>query len=98
MMRADSGRMARKSWRNDCRGDLRQRTREFHAGRPTADDHEREQAPLRGFVGFTLGRFEREQHLAPDFQRIVQGLESGGSLAHSGCPKYACAAPVATIR
>ena len=28
-------------------------------------------------VGFTLGGFEREQNPAPDFQRIVQRLETG---------------------
>ena len=57
--------------------DFGERAREFHAGRPAADDDERQQAPLRLRIGLALGGFKRQQHAPPHLQRIVQRLETG---------------------
>ncbi len=57
--------------------DFGQRARQFDAGRPAADDDERQQALLRLRIGLALGGFERQEHPPPDLQRIVERLETG---------------------
>ena len=76
-MRADSGRMRRKSCTQRLPRDLRQRAGELDAGRSAADDDERQQAPLRVGIGLALGRLERQQHPPPDLERIVERLQPG---------------------
>ena len=57
--------------------DLGERAGQLDAGRPAADDDERQQPPLPAGVGFALGRFERQQHPPPHLERIVERLEAG---------------------
>ena len=75
-MRADSGRMRRKSWTQRLAGDFRERAGELDAGRPAADDDERQQAALPVGIRLALGGFERQQHPPPHLQRIVERLQS----------------------
>ena len=75
-MRADSGRMLRKSCAQRLARDLGERAGQLDAGRPAADDDERQQAALLRRVGLALGRLEREQHPPPHLERIVQRLQS----------------------
>src|SRR5437868_5687508 len=58
--------------RNFCK-----RSGELDASRSAADNHEREETPQLVRIGFALGRFIREQHLAPYLECIVQGFQSG---------------------
>ncbi len=68
-------------------GDLRERAPELDAGRPATDDHERQQPPLRGWIGFALRRLEGEEHAAPHLERIVQRLQAGRALGPLGVPE-----------
>ena len=60
---------------------LRNGTGELDAGRTAADNHERQQTPLVRGIALQLGPFERDEHTAPNRQRIVQGFQSGRPLA-----------------
>ena len=56
--------------------DLGERARHFDAGRPAADDDERQQRrPLRR-IALALGALERQQHAPPDLERILQRLQA----------------------
>ena len=57
--------------------DLGERAGELDAGRPGADDHEREQTALLVGIGLPLRRLERQQHAPPHLERIVERLEPG---------------------
>ena len=74
-MRADSGLDAAEVLAERLPRDLRERAGQLHAGRPAADDDERQQPALRRRIRFALGRFERQQHPPPHLQRIVERLE-----------------------
>ena len=75
-MRADSGWMLRKSSTQRLPRDFGERAGQFDAGRPAADDDERQQALLRVGIGLALGGLEGQQHPPPDLQRIVERLEA----------------------
>ena len=66
---------------------LRQRPGELDAGRPAADDDERQEAPPAVGIRLQLGLLERQEHPAPDRQRIVERLEARRPLRHSSWPK-----------
>ena len=78
--------------------DLGERAGELDAGRAAADDHEGQQPPLRGR---SVSR-SAASNASSTCRRISSASSSvfrpGARAAHSGWPKYACAAPVATIR
>src|SRR5690606_6520799 len=58
--------------------DLRQRPRDFNAGRATAHDHKGQVGVALDRVGFPLRALETEQHPPPDLLRILQTLEPWG--------------------
>ena len=79
--------------------DLGERAGQLDAGRPAADDDEGEQPALR--VRGSVSRSAASN--ASSTRRLISSASSsvlrpGARSAHSGWPKYACAAPVATIR
>ena len=77
---------------------LRERARHLDAGRPAADDDERQQRVRAGRIALPLRPLERQQHAAADVQRVLERFQSGRDRRHSSWPKYACVAPPATIR
>ncbi len=56
--------------------DLGECPRKLDAGRPSADDHEREQFTLPASIFLTLGALERDQDAPPDRDGILERLES----------------------
>ena len=78
--------------------DLGERAGELHAGRSAADDHKCQQPALQARVGLALCRFEREQHLPANLQRIVQRFQSRRALRPFGMTEIRVRGPVATIR
>jgi hypothetical protein len=57
-------------------GDLCKRSRELDAGRPAADDHEREQIALPPGVFLALGSLECDQDAPPDRNGILERFQS----------------------
>ncbi len=57
---------------------LGKRARQLHAGRTTADDNNRQQGFAFGWVGGVFGFLKRQQHLAADAQRVIEGFQSRG--------------------
>ena len=53
---------------------------ELDARRPSADDHEREEPPLRGSIGLVLRRLEGEEDAPADLRGLLERLQSRGEL------------------
>ena len=73
--------MCRKSLRQGVPGDLGERAGQLDAGRPAADDHERQPGAAPGRVRLALGRLEGEEHAAADLQRVLDALQARGERA-----------------
>ncbi len=67
--------------------DLRQRSGEFDARRPAADDDERQQAALLHGIGLPLRRFESDEHLPANLERVLERLQSRRHLAPRVVPE-----------
>jgi hypothetical protein len=69
--------------------DLGHRARQLDAGRPPADDHERQRRAPLGLVVGALRDLEREQEAPPDLGRVLDGLEPGGEALPLRMPEVA---------
>src|SRR2546425_536562 len=56
--------------------DLRQRAGHLHTRRPSPDDHDRQQPPLRLRIDRALRHFERQQDALPNAERVVERLQT----------------------
>ncbi len=59
-------------------GQIAQRPRQLHAGRPAADDDEGQQGAAAVGVGFALGSLEGQQDAPPDGDGVFDRLQAGG--------------------
>ena len=75
-MRADSGRMLRKSWRSDCRAISASAPASSTPVGPPPTITKVSSRRCASGIGLALGRLERQQHPPPDLQRIVERLQA----------------------
>ena len=64
--------------REHVAGNLREYSRKLDARGSSAHDHEIDRLLGRAGKDLALGEFEGEQNAAPDFERVFDGLQSGG--------------------
>ena len=98
MIRAVSGSNRPEVVRERVPRNLRQRAGQLDAGRPAADDHERQQPSLSRSILLALRLLEREQHPRRISSASSSVFSPGACGRHSSCPKYAWPRPAATIR